>query len=237
MNNPSKATGTDVPKSDKQLPEKDQKPRMTTIEKEVSALIIQRAWFIHVDKTIFQLLKHTICAAEQFVAHEILKTVSPIEAKLVKDPSMKCKVRFRFNGETFPPFIVFKIFLHGDGSNNKYFSGKNLLKPSSKAVLDACNIMGKRKFHQQIMEDDRLFQESKIADQIDIVTMQDYLQEPQKDTQSTKKQEMIVISTSSLDIVKVKDSTSDSEFEKEEKELFAWYQDLYVDYSSLLDTC
>uniref|UniRef100_A0A8B7UEZ1 Uncharacterized protein n=1 Tax=Castor canadensis TaxID=51338 RepID=A0A8B7UEZ1_CASCN len=155
---------------------------MTTIEKleakklEVSALIIQRAWFIHVDKTIFQLLKHTICAAEQFVAHEILKTVSPIEAKLVKDPSMKCKVRFRFNGETFPPFIVFKIFLHGDGSNNKYFSGKNLLKPSSKAVLDACNIMGKRKFHQQIMEDDRLFQESKIADQIDIVTMQDYLQ-------------------------------------------------------------
>jgi hypothetical protein len=36
--------------------------------------------------------------------------------------------------------------------------------------------MGKRKFHQQIMEDDRLFQESKIADQIDIVTMQDYLQ-------------------------------------------------------------
>jgi hypothetical protein len=48
---------------------------------------------------------------------------------------------------------------------------------------------------------------------------------------------MIVISTSSLDIVKVKDSTSDSEFEKEEKELFAWYQDLYVDYSSLLDTC
>lgn len=30
--------------------------------KDISALTIQRAWLSHMDKTVFQLLKHTICA-------------------------------------------------------------------------------------------------------------------------------------------------------------------------------
>lgn len=42
---------------------------------------------------------------------------------------------FRFSGETFPPFIVFKIFLHTEGLGYKYFSGKNLLKPSSEVMF------------------------------------------------------------------------------------------------------
>lgn len=33
------------------------------IKKNISAQKIQRAWLSHMDKTIFQLLKHTICAA------------------------------------------------------------------------------------------------------------------------------------------------------------------------------
>uniref|UniRef100_A0A8C3VK73 Chromosome X open reading frame 58 n=1 Tax=Catagonus wagneri TaxID=51154 RepID=A0A8C3VK73_9CETA len=143
--------------------------------KDISAHRIQRAWLSHLDKTMFQLLKHAICAAEHHVTHEILKKVSPLEAELVKDPCMKCKVRFRFSGEKFPPFIVFKIFLQTE-HGYKYFSGKKLLKPSSEAVVDVCKIMGKRKFYHQIMEDEHLFQKFKVTDEIDIVTLKDYMQ-------------------------------------------------------------
>ncbi|XP_032331561.1 LOW QUALITY PROTEIN: putative uncharacterized protein CXorf58 homolog [Camelus ferus] len=144
--------------------------------KEISAHRIQRAWLSHLDKTVFQLLKYTVCAAEYHVTHEILKKVSPLEAELVKDPCMKCKVRVRFSGETFPPLIVFKIFLHTEGHGYKYFSGKNLLKPSSEAVVDACKVMGEKKFYHQIMEDEHLFQKFKITKKIDIVTLKDYVQ-------------------------------------------------------------
>nr|XP_031302509.1 putative uncharacterized protein CXorf58 homolog [Camelus dromedarius] len=144
--------------------------------KEISAHRIQRAWLSHLDKTVFQLLKYTVCAAEYHVTHEILKKVSPLEAELVKDPCMKCKVRVRFSGETFPPLIVFKIFLHTEGHGYKYFSGKNLLKPSSEAVVDACKMMGEKKFYHQIMEDEHLFQKFKITKKIDIVTLKDYVQ-------------------------------------------------------------
>ncbi|XP_007989494.1 uncharacterized protein CXorf58 homolog [Chlorocebus sabaeus] len=144
--------------------------------KDISAQIIQRAWLSHTNKMIFRLLKHAICAAEFYVTHEILKKVSPLEAKLIKDPTMQCKIRFRFRGETFPPFIVFKIFLHTDGHGYKYFSGKNVLMPSSEAVVDACKLMGERKFHRIIVEDERIFPKSKVTDIMDVVTMQDYIQ-------------------------------------------------------------
>ncbi|XP_036083027.1 putative uncharacterized protein CXorf58 homolog isoform X2 [Rousettus aegyptiacus] len=144
--------------------------------KDISALTIQRAWLSHMDKTVFQLLKHTICAVEDFGTHEILKKLSPLEAKLVNDPSMNCKVRFRFSGETFPPCIVFKIFLHNQGHGYKYFSGKNILKPSSKEPVDAYKIMGRKTFHAQIMEDVHFSQKFRVADEIDIVTLKDYIQ-------------------------------------------------------------
>ncbi|XP_032185843.1 putative uncharacterized protein CXorf58 homolog isoform X2 [Mustela erminea] len=144
--------------------------------KDISAQRIQRAWLSYIDKTIFRLLKHALCAVEYCVTHQILKKVSPLEAELLKDPSMKYKVRFRFSGETFPPVIVFKIFLHNEGHGYKYFSGKNLFKPSNEGVADACKMMGKKKFYCQIMEDEHRFQKFKITDEIDIVTLKDYMQ-------------------------------------------------------------
>ncbi|XP_021105860.1 putative uncharacterized protein CXorf58 homolog [Heterocephalus glaber] len=180
MNHSSKAKGTGAPKSNKQHSGKSHTARLPQVAKEkqiptqqeILAQKIQRAWLIHLNKTIFHLLKHTICAAEYCVIHGILKNVSPLEAGIVKDPSMKYKVRFRFSGETFPPFIVFKIFLHTEGRGYKYFSGKNLLKPSS----SSCKMMGKKKFYQQIMEDECLFQKFKVTDHVDTVTTQDYMQ-------------------------------------------------------------
>ncbi|XP_012791631.1 uncharacterized protein CXorf58 homolog [Sorex araneus] len=140
------------------------------------ARIIQRAWLAYADRGIFQLLKHTVCAVEHYVAHEILKKVSPAEGELVKDPSMKCKVRFRFGGETFPPYIVFKIFLHTDGHGYKYFCGRNILKSSTEAVADSYRLMGRNKFYNQMMEDERFHQKFKVSDEIDVITMKDYMQ-------------------------------------------------------------
>ncbi|XP_057575131.1 uncharacterized protein CXorf58 homolog isoform X2 [Hippopotamus amphibius kiboko] len=239
MSHSLKTSVNGVPKSDNPCLGKGHKVHLSNTvktkgkqqNKDISAHRIQRAWLSYLDKTMFQLLKHTICAAEHHVTHEILKKVSPLEAELVKDPCMKCKVRFRFSGETFPPFIVFKIFLHTEGHGYKYFSGKNLLKPSSEAVVDACKIMGKKKFYHQIMEDECLFQKFRITDEIDIVTLQDYMQEPKMDTPGTKQKETIVFSTPSFDIVKVNELMPDDELEKEEKELFAWYQDLHINNS------
>ncbi|XP_070147563.1 uncharacterized protein CXorf58 homolog isoform X1 [Ovis canadensis] len=184
MSHSLKIPVTGVPKSDNPHLGKGHKVHFSNTvktkekqqNKDVSAHMIQKAWLSHLDKTVFQLLKHTICAAEHHVTHEILKKVSPLEAELVKDPCMKCKVRFRFSGEIFPPFIVFKIFLHTEGHGYKYFSGKKFLKPSSEAEADAYKIMGRKKFYHQIKEDERLFQKFKITDDTDIVTLKDYMQ-------------------------------------------------------------
>nr|KAF6320486.1 hypothetical protein mPipKuh1_003487 [Pipistrellus kuhlii] len=143
--------------------------------KDISALKIQRAWLSYMDRSIFQLLKHIICAAEYCLTYDILKNVSPLEAEFAKDRGMNCKIKFRFSGEKFPPFIVYKIFLHTGGHGYKYFSGRNTLKLASKASYDAYKLMGKKKFHEQIIEDEYLFQRFKITDEVDIVTMQDYV--------------------------------------------------------------
>ncbi|XP_014723374.1 uncharacterized protein CXorf58 homolog isoform X5 [Equus asinus] len=116
MNRSSKMSVTGVSKSGNPRSGKGRKVHMpnviktkTTqqIKKNISAQKIQRAWLSHMDKTIFQLLKHTICAA---------------------------------------------------------------------AVVDACKIMGKKKFYHQIMEDEHLFQKFKVTDEIDVVTLKDYMQ-------------------------------------------------------------
>ncbi|XP_060090063.1 uncharacterized protein CXorf58 homolog isoform X1 [Heteronotia binoei] len=103
----------------------------TRTQKEKAAKTIQRAWWIHIKTRLFKLLKHTIRAAEHCISHDILKRVSPLEAELLKDPSFLCKVRFRFAGSSFPPFIVFKIFCISMGQGNKYISGKTIITPRS----------------------------------------------------------------------------------------------------------
>ncbi|XP_075394416.1 uncharacterized protein CXorf58 homolog [Tenrec ecaudatus] len=179
MNPSSKTPVTGVAKSDthgsKKDPKKQQKHVRFQTVNDFAAKKIQRAWLCHMNKRMFQLLKHTICAAGSFATYEILRKVSPSEAELMKDPTMKSRVRFRFSGEKFPPFIVFKIFLQNEGHGYKYISGKTIMKASSETVHDACKRMGGRKFIEQILEDERLFQKLKVTDEMDIVTMKDYM--------------------------------------------------------------
>ncbi|XP_007955565.1 putative uncharacterized protein CXorf58 homolog [Orycteropus afer afer] len=178
MNSSSNPPATSVLKTDHQGPQKGQNTkaeRRAIVKKNVAAQVIQFAWSAYRDKLLFQLLKHAVRAAEYYVSYEILKKVSPLEAKLIKDPSMKCKVRFRFGGEDFPPFILFKIFLHTEGHGCKYISGKNIMKSSNEAMVSACQMMGKKKFIEQILQDERLHQKFGVTDEIDIVTKKDYM--------------------------------------------------------------
>ncbi|XP_029459273.1 putative uncharacterized protein CXorf58 homolog isoform X1 [Rhinatrema bivittatum] len=137
--------------------------------------IIQQAWKSHRDKNLFKLLKQAARAAEYCVTHQILRLVSPLEAELIRDPSMQCKIRFRFAGHEFPPFIVFKIFHHKGSHGNQYINGKRALNPSSEAAVDACRLMGYRTYYHQMIRDEVQHLKYKITDIIDVATMKDYM--------------------------------------------------------------
>uniref|UniRef100_A0A8C0GYY1 Uncharacterized protein n=1 Tax=Chelonoidis abingdonii TaxID=106734 RepID=A0A8C0GYY1_CHEAB len=145
-------------------------------DEELAAKIIQRAWWSHIDRRLFRLLTHTIRAAEHCITYEIMRRVSPLEAELIKDLSMQCKVRFRFAGHEFPPFIVFKIFHNTGGQGSKYISGKRTISPASEAAVDACKLMGHRKYYDQMIWDELQYQNHKIIDEIDVATVKDYMQ-------------------------------------------------------------
>ncbi|XP_049622785.1 uncharacterized protein CXorf58 homolog [Suncus etruscus] len=144
--------------------------------KEEKVKIIQKAWYSYIDKLVFRLLKHAIYALDKYVTQEILKRASPSEAELVKDPTMKHTIKFRFNGEIFPPYIVFKIFLHTLGRGYKYLCGRNILNSSIEVIVDTYNFMGRSKFYRQMKEDEHLHRKFEISDEIDVITSKDYLQ-------------------------------------------------------------
>ncbi|XP_069800467.1 uncharacterized protein CXorf58 homolog isoform X2 [Dendropsophus ebraccatus] len=142
----------------------------------IAAIRIQRAWRCHRNRQIFILLKHAARAAETYATYEILKKVSPLEAELLKDPGMQCKVRFRFAGYEFPPFIVFKIFHSSGGHGNRYITGKRTIIPSTEAAADACKLMGHRTYYEQMICDQLEHQKYKITEVVDVATFKDYMQ-------------------------------------------------------------
>ncbi|XP_018426288.1 PREDICTED: putative uncharacterized protein CXorf58 homolog [Nanorana parkeri] len=149
---------------------------MAKMDVGVAAICIQRAWKCHHNRKLFKLLKHAIRAAETCAAYGILKKVSPVEAELLKDPGMQCKVRFRFAGYEFPPVIVFKIFHRSGNHRSRYISGKRVISPSSEAAMDACKLMGHRTYYDQVIYDQLEHQTYKITDTVDVATVKDYMQ-------------------------------------------------------------
>ncbi|XP_061483310.1 uncharacterized protein CXorf58 homolog [Rhineura floridana] len=145
-------------------------------QQEAAAKTIQKTWWIHIRIRLFKLLKHTIRAAEHCISYEILKRVSPLEAELLNEPTIKCKVRFRFAGSDFPPFIVFKIFCKSGGQSNHYISGKRVITSTSEAAVDACKLMGYRKYYNQMLQDELQYKKYGITDEIDVATIRDYIQ-------------------------------------------------------------
>ncbi|XP_053562340.1 uncharacterized protein CXorf58 homolog [Bombina bombina] len=141
-----------------------------------AAIRIQRTWRCHRNRKLFKLLKHTARAAETHATYAILRKVCPLEAELLRDPGMQCKVRFRFAGCEFPPFIVFKIFHHSRGCGSRYISGKRVISPSSEAASDACKMMGHRAYYDQMICDELDYQKNRITDIMDVATLKDYMQ-------------------------------------------------------------
>ncbi|XP_062391705.1 uncharacterized protein CXorf58 homolog isoform X2 [Sardina pilchardus] len=111
---------------------------------------------------------------ESSVTPAILRQLNPREAQLLTDPSMHCKVRFRFCGSRFPPFIVFKIFQ--SGGRQHYISGKKIFRPSNQATPQTCKIMGNRKFLDLLVTDELLHHGRCVADAADVVCMRDFMQ-------------------------------------------------------------
>ncbi|XP_019644979.1 PREDICTED: putative uncharacterized protein CXorf58 [Branchiostoma belcheri] len=146
------------------------------IIKMTATRVIERAWLSYRDRQMFKLLKHAVCAAEHCLSFEILRKVSPMEANLLKDPSFQVRVRFRFAGSDFPPEIVFKVFIHTGGQGVNYVSGKRVIKPATNAAADSCRLMGHRKFYDQMIRDACQHEKDRVTDEIDIITMKDYMQ-------------------------------------------------------------
>ncbi|KAI8515117.1 Chromosome X 58 [Branchiostoma belcheri] len=166
------------------------------IIKMTATRVIERAWLSYRDRQMFKLLKHAVCAAEHCLSFEILRKVSPMEANLLKDPSFQVRVRFRFAGSDFPPEIVFKVFIHTGGQGVNYVSGKRVIKPATNAAADSCRLMGHRMFYDQMIRDapdscrlmghrkfyDQMIRDAcqhekdRVTDEIDIITMKDYMQ-------------------------------------------------------------
>ncbi len=81
----------------------------------------------------------TSVVQEHSLTYEVLRKLSPLEAELLKDPSIRARIKFRFSGPEFPPFILFKIFTstQSDGAGGVcYLSGRKMIKPAS--VVSSC---------------------------------------------------------------------------------------------------
>ncbi|XP_046695841.1 uncharacterized protein CXorf58 homolog isoform X4 [Silurus meridionalis] len=141
---------------------------------EMCARRIQDCWRSHQNRKVFQLLMRTVCSAEACLTPALLQQLSPQEANLLRDPSLQCKVRFRFAGPLFPPVIVFKVFHTGRGGS--YLSGKKLFQPSNQATADTCRMMGNRKFMNLMMEDENHWQGRTIWHPAEVMCTRDYMQ-------------------------------------------------------------
>ncbi|XP_067949647.1 uncharacterized protein CXorf58-like [Watersipora subatra] len=146
------------------------------VKRVIAARIIERAWLSYRDRKMYKLLKHATCAAETSLSYEILRKISPKEANLLRDKGMPVKVRFRFGGEEFPPMVYFKIFSDTSITRVKYMSGKKAITPASKAAEEACDLMGKRKFLQIMVQDNMCQARYKVTDEMDVTTLKDYMQ-------------------------------------------------------------
>ena len=107
-------------------------------------------WRSFRDRRVFAYLRHAVCRAEDSLTHQVLRKISPIEAFILRDPTLHARLRFRFGGSSFPPVILYKIFVN---ANVQYVAGTTQILPGSKAANDACDRMGERKYFDIVIGD------------------------------------------------------------------------------------
>jgi len=136
--------------------------------------IIVRAWKRYLDRKTFQILKNSLNEIKKLCTNEILRKLNPRESVLFDDPLSRGKIRFRFGGETFPPYIYYKIY--SSGQNIHYFSGYRILNSFSDAYHDAYKLMGNRNFEKVINKDNVWNNSCDIADPSDVTSKKEYIQ-------------------------------------------------------------
>ena len=81
---------------------------------------------------------------------QVLRKINPLEANILRDPTLHARLRFRFGGESFPPIILYKIFIN---ASVLYVSGATHILPGSEAAQDACDRMGDRRYFDLVLGD------------------------------------------------------------------------------------
>lgn len=76
------------------------------------ALKIQKLWRAYTNKKIYKYYRDIIYFKCKGNPARLLKAINPNEAQLL-DGAANVHLRFRLGGETFPPNIYYKVFLHG----------------------------------------------------------------------------------------------------------------------------
>ena len=99
---------------------------------------ILKMWQSFRDRRVFAYLRHAVCRAEVSLTHQVLRKIAPIEAFILRDPTLHARLRFRFGGSSFPPVILYKIFVN---ANVQYVAGTTKILAGSKAANDACDLM------------------------------------------------------------------------------------------------
>ena len=111
---------------------------------------ILKMWQSFRDRRVFAYLRHAVCRAEVSLTHQVLRKIAPIEAFILRDPTLHARLRFRFGGSSFPPVILYKIFVN---ANVQYVAGTTKILAGSKAANDACDLMGERKYFDIVLAD------------------------------------------------------------------------------------
>lgn len=76
-----------------------------------AVVVIQRAWRRHRDVKLYRFYRDLVMFHARGNPSHLLRTINPLEAELL-DKAAGSFVRFRLGGETFPPNIYYKIFVH-----------------------------------------------------------------------------------------------------------------------------
>ncbi|XP_059106398.1 uncharacterized protein CXorf58 homolog isoform X2 [Peromyscus eremicus] len=292
MKKSSNTTDTRAPKSDSQLPEKIHKTQPARAAKkkarkeDIAATKIQKAWLVYVDKTLFKLLKHTICAAAVADAYKIMgerlfyqqimedehffqkfKVTDRMDVVTVQDYMHYCslmdKTPASFGGRnnhwrrltlrSIPKtMMMYDIVDYAESGvisdrlqkEMKYLSQKpqteamrqHQLETVSKVRYPSIPIV--RPFYQpwdQQGKTKHLGRRSKQAQKKVQMMKQAYMaaKEEKASSKEAQAKKKVIFYCPSFEILAIEETPSNTKLEKEERELFAWYQDLYVKHSSL----
>jgi hypothetical protein len=98
-------------------------PRCTaTLANALSSLGVHLCFPTHSN----HLVVHALCCAQSITLpddhsptcpwlsslHQVLRKINPLEASILRDPTLHARLRFRFGGDSFPPIILYKIFIN-----------------------------------------------------------------------------------------------------------------------------